>query len=64
MPEWYENKWNFPALIVASPYQFVVVNHYSNGFVYDTRDNPYRIKNNTNWKLATKQQRSKLLVVN
>ena len=56
---WWENKNNFPCMIIAdtsSGHALVWVHYQIDGIAYDVRDNGYRLIEYTNWRRATREE--------
>jgi len=54
--EWYEIEDNFPCHITNGEGHQAILTYGSGGIGYDTRDMQYKLKDNTNWRLATKEE--------
>lgn len=56
---WWENKSNFPCMLIASFYEWkalVWVHYQIDGVAYDFRDHEYRLIEHTNWRRATREE--------
>ena len=55
---WWENKENFPCMLIAdvSTTALVWVHYQIDGIAYDVRDNGYRLIEHTNWRRATREE--------
>ena len=57
--KWWENKSNFPCMLIASFYEWkalVWVHYQIDGVAYDFRDHEYRLIGHTNWRRATREE--------